>query len=462
MELTLEEVAAAIGGSLRGGTAPTLHPTGVSIDSRTIKKGELFFAISGPRFDGHDFVGDALKGGSCGAVVDASRVGESHLGPLLAVEDTVEALGKLASYYRGKLDCAVIAITGSNGKTSTKDLVAHVLAGSRPVGGTRGNLNNYLGVPLTLLSLRPTHEVAVVEMGASKRGEIGHLASLARPGIGIITNVGPTHLEEMGTIEAVAATKAELAAALPRAGALVVNGDDALLSEAVSRVSREDLRVTRCGFGSDCDIRATTSDELGDAETRFEIEGAGAFVLPALGRHNVYNALMAFAVCRELGLDPDAIRRRLAGFKAPSMRLEVLRIGDIVVLNDCYNSNPASAAAALDALRHYPCGGRRVAVLGDMLELGEKAERLHCSLGEDASFVDWLLTTGRWATEVANGAVAAGLDSGRADVFPDLDEMTSALADGLGHGDVVLIKASRAVGMETVAQALEGRFPKGS
>jgi UDP-N-acetylmuramoyl-tripeptide--D-alanyl-D-alanine ligase len=462
MELALDEIAVTVGGSLSGGPDSESFPTGVSIDSRTVKKGDLFFAISGPRFDGHDFVDAAFKAGACAAVVNQNKAEGPPRGPVLAVGDTVEALGRLASYYRDKLRLTVVAVTGSNGKTSTKDLVAHVLAGSRLVGGTQGNLNNYLGVPLTLLSLRTEHEIAVVEMGASRRGEIGLLSRLAKPQIGVITNVGPTHLEEMGTIEAVAATKAELAAALPHEGALILNGDDDLLVDAVSSVSRPDLRTVKCGFGPGTDLRAISSESLGETGTRFEVKGFGVATVPALGRHNVYNALMAIAVGLELGLEPEAIRRRLAGFKPPAMRLQLLRLGGIVVLNDCYNSNPASADAALKALQEYPSRGRRVAALGDMLELGAEAESLHRGLGSEASSVDWLLTTGRWAREVADAAVAAGLDAGRADVFGDLEELTSALLEGLKPGDVVLVKASRAIGMEKVAQALEGRLPKGS
>jgi UDP-N-acetylmuramoyl-tripeptide--D-alanyl-D-alanine ligase len=195
---------------------------------------------------------------------------------------------------------------------------------------------------------------------------------------------------------------------------------------------------------------------------RFEIEAMGPATVPALGRHNVYNALMAFAVGQRVGMDPEDIRGRLAGFRPPSLRLQLLRLGDLVILNDCYNSNPASAKAALKVLEEYPSRGRRVAVLGDMLELGKDAQSLHRELGGEASSVDWLLTTGEWGGDVVEAAVAAGLDPGRAEVFPDKAALIAALTDGLKSGDVVLLKASRAVGMEQVAQALEGRFPKGS
>lgn len=462
MELTLGEAAEAVGGSFSGGTTLTIRPTGVSIDSRTVRQGDLFFAIGGPRFDGHDFVDAAFTAGAAGAVVLAERAGQWRAGSVLAVKDTVDALAKLASYYRDKLSCAVVAVTGSNGKTSTKDLVAHVLAGTCLVGGTQGNLNNYLGVPLTLLSLRSKHEAAVVEMGASKRGEIAYLAGLAKPRIGVITNVGPTHLEEMGSIEAVAAAKAELASALPRHGALIVNGDDSLLLGAVSAIARNDLRVVKCGFGPGCDVRADSCVSLGDEGMRFETAELGTATVPTLGRHSVYNALMAFAVGRELGLDPDAIRGRLSSFRPPSLRLQLLRLGDLTVLNDCYNSNPASAVAALRTLGEYPARGRRVAVLGDMLELGGESARLHGELGREAAAVDWLLTTGIWAGEIAAAAVAGGLDPEDAQVCTDMAALIAALMDGLRPGDVVLVKASRAIGMEQVAQALEGRFPKGS
>lgn len=462
MELTLDEVAEAAGGSLSDTSALTARPTGVSIDSRSIRKGELFFAIRGPRFDGHDFVGETLDRGAVGAVVGADRFGGRSVGPVIPVADTVEALQRLASYYRKKLHCNVVAVTGSNGKTSTKDLVAHVLAGSRLVGGTRGNLNNHLGVPLTLLSLRPAHEVAVVEMGASKRGEIRALARLACPAFGIITNVGPTHLEEMGSIDAVAETKAGLACELDPGGALVINGDDDLLLGAVRSTSRRDIRTIKCGFGPHNDVRVIACRNLGPRGMEFEIDGLGEATVPTLGAHSVYNAMMAIAVGREMGVPFGEMRNRLADFTSPSLRLQLLRAGDLVILNDSYNSNPASAEAALKALKEYPCRGRRVAVLGDMLELGDESARLHRELGAKASSVDWLLTLGRWAKEAAGAAVGAGLDSHRAAAFTDKAALEAALLDGLRRDDVVLVKASRALGIESIAQALEGRFPKGS
>jgi UDP-N-acetylmuramoyl-tripeptide--D-alanyl-D-alanine ligase len=461
MELSLGEAAVAMGGDLSGESAARIRPKGVSIDSRSIRAGELFFAVEGPRFDGHEFVADAFGSGACCAVVRRDRAAEGAGRPVIAVGDTVAALQALAAHYRNLLDCTVIGVTGSNGKTTTKDLVAHVLAGTRLVGGTQGNLNNYLGVPLTLLSLRRDHRAAVVEMGASRVGEISTLARMARPRIGVITNVGPTHLEEMGSVENVAKTKAELASELSRGGTLVVNGDDDLLLSAVERALRPDVGLITCGFGPRCRIRAAAS-KLGPNKTEFEVSGWGAVTVPALGAHNVYNALMALAVGHELGIPFEDMRDRLAAFEPPAMRLRAVRAGGLVILNDTYNSNPASARAALDALKGYPCTGRRVAVLGDMLELGEGSARLHRELGAEASFVDLLLTLGRWAEDVVAAAVAGGLDPKAAIAFTDKEGLATALLEALRQGDVVLIKASRAIGMEEVAQALEGRFPKGS
>ena len=462
MELTLEGAAAAMGGTLSDPSVRLARPTGVSIDSRGVRAGELFFAIPGERFDGHDFVSDAFRMGAVCSVVQDDRRVDRGLGPLIAVKDTIGALQKLSAHYRSKLSCTVVAVTGSNGKTTTKDLVAHVLAGAHQVGGTQGNLNNHLGVPLTLLSLRPEHEAAVIEMGASRRGEISILARLARPRIGIITNVGPTHLEEMGSVENVARTKAELASELISGGTLAVNGDDDMLLSAVKSLSRKDINVITCGFGRSCRVRAMGCRSLGLKGIEFEVEGYGAATIPTLGSHNVYNALLAIAVGREMGMAFPEMRARMATFRPPSMRLEVLRVGGLVVLNDSYNSNPASAEAALKALREYPGRGRRVAVLGDMLELGSHSERLHKELGKKASFVDWLLAIGHWAQDMVGAAVDAGLDPGRASVYPDKGALAAALRGGLKRGDVVLIKASRALGMEEIAQALEGGLPKGT
>ncbi len=462
MELTLEEAAAAMEGELSESSARSTHPTGVSIDSRSIRDGEMFFAISGPRFDGHDFVSAAFGALACCAVVRRDRSMDPSNGPLIYVADTLDALQRLAAHHRAGLRCPVVAVTGSNGKTTTKDLAAHVLAGSRLVGGTQGNLNNHLGVPLTLLTLRPEHEVAVIEMGASKRGEIAALSRLAMPTIGVITNVGPTHLEEMGTVENVARAKAELLSALSAGGTLIVNGDDELLMTAVRAVSRPDVRIVKCGLGSDCDVRAKNPRGLGAEGTAFEVDGWGRATVSALGVHSVYNALMALAVGVELGLSFSDMRDRLEDFEPPNMRLQVERIGDLVLLNDSYNSNPASARAALVALKDFPSSGRRVAVLGDMLELGDESARLHRELGASALFVDWLLALGIWSEELVSGAIEAGVDPGRASSFQDKASLTAALLGGLRDDDVVLIKASRAVGMEEVAQALEGRLPKGT
>ncbi len=462
LELTLEEAASAMGGELEDSSARSIRPAGASIDSRSIREGEIFFAIEGPRFDGHDFVGAAFEAGAVCAVVRHGFGRNETAGPTISVTDTVAALQGLAAHYRGVLDCSVIAVTGSNGKTTTKDLVAHVLAGTRQVSGTRGNLNNYLGVPLTLLSLRAEHEAAVIEMGASTAGEIAMLARIARPQLGVITNVGPTHLEEMGTVEKVAAAKSELLSELAGGGTLIVNGDDEILMSAIGAVSRQDVRIVRCGFGADCDVRAASCRSIGSEGMEFGIEGLGEATIPALGRHSVYNALLAVAVSMEMGVPFGDVRERLSGFTPPSLRLQVLRAGGVVVLNDSYNSNPASAAAALGALEDFPARGRRIAVLGDMLELGPDSARLHRELGARARSADRLLVLGRWARDVIAGAVEAGLDPGKASAFEDKPALVAELLSRLGGGDVVLIKASRAMGMDEVAAAIEERLSKGA
>jgi len=456
MEMTLAEAAAAIGGSLSEGASASARPSGVSIDSRTIAEGEIFFAVAGPRFDGHDFVQDAFAAGAICSVVNRGRKDAVPEGrPAILVEDTVGALQRLASYYREKLGCDVVAVTGSNGKTSTKDLVAHVLAGSRLVGGTRGNLNNYLGVPLTLLSLPEGCEVAVVEMGASRKGEIRRLARIASPRLGTITNVGPAHLEEMGTVEAVARTKAELAEELPPGGTVVANGDDALLMEAVRSVLRSDIRLVRCGFGPGNDVRAVSFESSGERGVKFTVDGLGEASLQAIGKHSVYNALMAVAVGLEFGMAFEEIRDRLASFEPPPLRLRPRRAGEVVILDDSYNSNPASAAAALAALREYPCSAKRVAVFGDMLELGEESARLHRELGRRAAFVDRLMAVGEWAGETVRGAVAGGMPPARASAFEDKGSLFAALAGCLESGDVVLVKGSRGAAMEEIVEKLE-------
>jgi UDP-N-acetylmuramoyl-tripeptide--D-alanyl-D-alanine ligase len=449
-----------MGGGLKN---PPVEPhsvrlVGVSIDTRTIEPGELFVAIKGPRFDGHDFVEQAFERRAAAAVLESRWGRETLRGPVIEVKNTVEALQRLAAYHREALCATVVAITGSNGKTTTKDLVAHVLAGTRQVGGTQGNLNNHLGVPLTILSLRSSDEAAVIELGASGLGEISNLARLAKPHVGVITNVGPTHLEQMGTVEQVARCKAELVAELSSGGTLVVNGDDEKLLAEIRRAEREDVRIITCGLGPDCMLRVAAWRDLGLDGMEFEVAGWGTARVPTLGRHSITNAVLALAVGWDMGMTFEKMCERLAEFTPPSLRMNCLRLKDLLVLNDCYNSNPASANAALQTLRELPVGGRRVAVLGDMLELGKGSAQFHRELGRAASFVDWLLFTGQWADEVVKGAVGAGLGPDRAGTFADRDSLTSALVKGLRPGDVVLIKGSRAVGLEHVTRTLEREF----
>jgi UDP-N-acetylmuramoyl-tripeptide--D-alanyl-D-alanine ligase len=459
----IEEAAEAVGGVLRNTPEATEGPrlSGVSIDTRTIGPGELFFAIEGPRFDGHDFLGRAFEKGASAAVARSGRLPEKPQGPVIEVEDTVKALQRLASHYRDKISATVVAVTGSNGKTTTKDLVAHVLAGTRRVSGTQGNLNNYLGVPLTILTLRPSDEAAVIELGASFKGEISMLARLAKPRIGVITNVGPTHLEQMGSVERVARCKAELAAELDAGGTMIINGDDERLLSEVRRSAGRNTTIVTCGFGPENTVRAVASESLGLDGMEFEVEGWGTARVPTLGRHSVTNALLALAVGRNMGMTFRLMCERLAGFKPPSMRMDCLRLGGILVINDCYNSNPASAGAALETLEEAPAEGRRFAVLGDMLELGEDGPRFHRELGQRASFVERLLVTGGLAGEIARGAVDAGMSPAHADVFSDSAGLIEALLKELRPGDVVLIKGSRGIGLEVVVQALKERFPGG-
>jgi UDP-N-acetylmuramoyl-tripeptide--D-alanyl-D-alanine ligase len=461
--MSLDEAARATGGDLKNATEESraCHLSGVSIDTRTISEGELFVAIQGPRFDGHDFVDQAFDNGAVAVVLQEGRFTGRDRGPVIEVGDTVKALQGLAAHHREKLTATVVAVTGSNGKTTTKDLVAHVLAGTRPVGGTQGNLNNHLGVPLTILSLRPFHGVAVIELGASAKGEISTLARLAKPQIGVITNVGPTHLEQMGSVEEVARCKAELMAELNPGGTLVLNGDDERLVAEVGRSARKDVKLIKCGFGPDCAVRAVGCRNLGPDGMEFEIEGWGTARVPTLGQHSVRNALLALAVGWSIGSTFRLMCERLDGFESPSMRMNCLRLSGLLVLNDCYNSNPASAGAALQTLKDMPATGRRVAVLGDMLELGEKSPEFHRELGERASFADWLLVTGQWADEVVSGAVGAGLKPALASSFADKAKLVSALLKGLRPGDVILVKGSRGIGLEDVTRKLQEEFPEG-
>jgi UDP-N-acetylmuramoyl-tripeptide--D-alanyl-D-alanine ligase len=380
--LTLEETVRAIRGRITAQpTATTIND--VSTDSRTAGPGQLFFALRGPNFDGHDFVCEALRRGAAGAAVAQDSMGKRELSRdlpgLIWVDEPRRALGRLATYHRRQLSATVIAVTGSNGKTTVKRMIDHVLGGSRRGTASPKSFNNDVGVPLTLLAADGAHDYVVVEIGTNAPGEVRTLGRIAEPNLAVITNVGESHLEKLGSVEGVAAEKASLVGCVRPGGQAAINADDPALLRHVSRDPA--IRVTRFGTGEHADLRAS-GVELGPAASRFRVNDRFEFELPVPGRHNVVNALAAISAARGVGLSHDEIADRLRSFRLPEMRLEVETVGHIELIFDAYNANPQSMAAALDVFARHQHTGRRVLVLGDMNELGGDSERLHRRLGE--------------------------------------------------------------------------------
>ncbi len=456
--LHLSEVAEATAGVLVGGGSPKAPPlAGVSIDSRTLRPGELFVAIAGPRFDGHDYVEAAATRGAAAAVVHrevASRI------PLLRVADTTRALGELARHRRRQTEAPLVAITGSTGKTTTKDLTAALLAPLGPVLKTEGNLNNQYGLPLTLLQLTADHAAVVLEMGMSARGELRALTRIAEPDLAVITNVGSAHLEAFGSREEIAKAKAEILEGLRAPGRAVLNGDDPL----VRRIG-EAFAGGVLWFGKDRRHHVSGENWRGTAfGGRFDlvIDGGKTDVaLPLPGPHFMMNFLAAAAVGHALGMAPGAMAQAVASFTPGKHRSQVRKLrGGVVLFDDCYNSSPEALDAAVFALS-MAGGERRGAVIGDMLALGPSSAEIHRERGQAyVGKIELLVAVGPLGRELASGATRAGLPLGAVHLFADAAEAAARVPGLVRPGDAVLVKASRGLKLEAVVDALVARFPE--
>ncbi len=452
---TLKEIAEATGGSMLGD--PGAEAIGVCTDSRQAAAGQLFVALRGERFDGHAFLAKAADLGVRVFLADGSwqQGGELPEGcSAVVVPDTLKALGDLAAWHRLRFKITVIGVTGSNGKTTTKEMLARILAQTGPGLKTEGNLNNLIGLPLTILRLSGRERWAVLEMGMSAFGEIDRLAQIAAPDVGIITNAFPAHLETLGDVEGVASAKGELFLRLKPGAYAVYNVDDPLISKC-----RTPSGVHRLTFGlRGAEISSASIKSLGKKGESFTLrlpEQELPVVLKAFGRHNVYNALAAAAAAHALGISADAIRLGLEDFTPYDKRFQLEQSAGVTLIDDSYNANPASMAAALATLREVREDGRSAAVLGDMLELGAGSEAAHRELGRlAAGCVERLHLMGDMAGEVAAGAREAGLAEGSVLVARDHEEAARQLLEWLKAGDCVLFKGSRGMRMERVAQAV--------
>lgn len=467
---TGQDVLDATGGTWLSGTLGC-RVRHVCMDSRTVRKGDVFVAMRGERCDGHHFVDEVVTRGARGVVVEATsrraavkrrplpaRRGARHADPfVITVNDTVRAYQDLAAFHRARVDIPVVAVTGSNGKTTTKEMVAHVLAQRWRVMKTVGNANNRIGLPRTVLGLTASHQLAVLEFGVDREGQTTRLAEIARPTIGVITNVGADHLESFGSVEGSARAKAELLTRLPRDGAVMLNADDPYY-----RLFRRRARcaVVSFGFGRRADIRGSHIQRQG-TRTEFCLHMAGRprthrMVLRVHGTHNVLNALAAIAVGQTLGLSVAATAVGLSRFRPAAMRSQVLSRQGLTVIHDCYNANPDSMKAAVTLLQEIGEGKRTIAVLGDMLELGTDSPTCHEAVGAFLadSRIAWLIACGQFGAALAHGAASRGMPPSRIVVTPHVGGATRVLNRLAQPGDVVLLKASRGVGLERVLDGL--------
>jgi UDP-N-acetylmuramoyl-tripeptide--D-alanyl-D-alanine ligase len=423
---------------------------GATLDTRAITPGMLFVPLPGSRSDGHAFLDEAFERGAAAALCTRTvypRIQQLPLGPLVLVDDVTAAVQRLATRVRDRWAGWAIAITGSAGKTTTKELVAAVLAIAGPVLKTTGNLNNHWGLPLTLLALEPAHRAAVLELGMNHAGEIAALAAIAHPNACVITNAGSAHLENLGSMEAIAGEKASLAFALRPGEPAFVGADSPRLLDAVKGAP---AHIVPYGLARTAEVRPEQVEDLGPGGSRFTVAGFPPVNLKLIGMHQVANALAAIAVARHLKLDPAAVVAALDAYRPLKGRMEIQHAGGATLLVDHYNANPDSMRAALAKLAGWPGAKRRIAVLGDMRELGETAARLHADVGEAVRAAE-LWVVGEHAGDYAAGARKSGIEARR---FPDKAAVAAALREQLAPGTVVLLKASRGAALEDVLAGL--------
>ena len=453
-------VAGACAGKIRRGP-PETPVQNVCTDSRHVQPGDLFFAIRGERFDGHDFLNEVLAKGAAAVVMEEPKTpGQMPGGVVLVVEDTRVALGRLAAAYRKDFNLPLVVVGGSNGKTTTKELIASVLRRKFSTLWSEASFNNDIGVPATLLRLEKSHQVAVLEAGTNHPGELAPLVHMIQPKFGVITNIGREHLEFFGDVARVALEEGWLAELLPVDGKLFVNGDndwtESILKRTVAPAVKVGLTESNDWYAKKIRLDKSGVTFLASAP---EPEFNGEYRINLLGRHQVTNALLAIAVGAQLGLSRDEIQSGLTECQPPKMRLQFWEANGVRVLDDAYNANTDSTIAALETLCDLPLQGRRVAVLGDMGELGAHSEAAHAEVGRRAAElgIGQLFTVGKLSANTARAARDAGLS--RVIEFADVEAAVRAVKNFLKPGDVVLLKASRASRLERIAETLKLEKP---
>ncbi len=454
---TVKDILRASGGRLLSGKEEDIVRS-VSTDTRRINGGELFVAIKGQKFDGHNFILDAVSKGAGGILVQDGCITNANFKvpdiAFVSVQDSIKALGDMAHLHRMRFDIPLIGVTGSNGKTTTKEMISSILSKKFNILKNVGTENNHIGVPLTLMRLAAEHKMAVVEMGTNRLGEIRRLSEIARPVKAVITNIGPSHLEHLKNLETVFRAKSEIIEYMDSGSLLFLNGDDGFLSKL-----KAPSKIIKFGMGKDCDFRAEKIKQEPDHMT-FWLNGETEITLNVVGRHNIYNALASIAVCSDAGVPMDDIKEALSDFMLPNMRMEVRRIGNIKIINDSYNSNPLSMKQAIEALRDLTTKGRKVLIAGDMLELGNLSGRFHHLVGKQAAEcgVDLIVAVGKLAQHVAEGAREAGMNRKKIRLCNIIDEAADVAMDLIKKGDTVLVKGSRAMKMEQIVEELESQF----
>ncbi|ABO49210.1 UDP-N-acetylmuramoyl-tripeptide--D-alanyl-D-alanine ligase [Desulforamulus reducens MI-1] len=450
---TIEEIAQVIGGTLLQGD-PVTKIKGIHTDSRRAKPRELFVALQGQQADGHDFARKAIEQGASALLVSREITGIAPQIPVVLVKNTLQALQQLASHNRSRLNIPVVAVTGSNGKTSTKDMIAAVLNTRFKTLKTEGNFNNELGLPLTLLGLGEEHQVAVVEMGMRGPGEIDFLAGLAKPTGAVITNIGEAHLERLGSVENIALAKTEVLAHIGRDGFAILNADSPYLGELARNCQGKVWLYSLEGIG---DLQASNIRPEGTG-VRFNISSPGGkeeIYLPVPGSHNVMNSLAAIGVGLQLGLQLEEIAQGLAQLCLTHSRLQILSSNGRVIINDTYNANPSSTKAALKVLKET-ARSRKIAVLGNMYELGDLEQSGHQEVGEAAAAipVDYLISVGNLAQWITQGGLKGGLSQERVFQCQENSEAVEVLGKILKPGDTILVKGSRGMHMEYIVREI--------
>lgn len=462
MKIRIEDILSATKGELIYNDE-MVECSGVSIDSRNINAGDLYVAIRGAHYNGHDFVDEAISKGAKALIVER-KVDIANRVPVVRVDNTETALGDLAKWWRDHFDAPCVGVTGSNGKSTTKEMIAAIVSSFGPVLKTEGNFNNLIGLPLTVFKWKAEHEIAVLEMGMNAPGEIRRLTKIARPNVAVVTNVTAAHLEKLKTVEAVAKAKAEIFEAMDSNGVAVINDEDPFVREMGSKLAG---RVVSYGMqnNSTVQFRHMVSEGLDSIELTFRIGSEERTIhLPLPGTHNVMNAMAAFATGHALGLDIDNMIEQFANFKKMAMRFECVQLANGVrLVNDSYNANPQSMKAAFRTVGSAKRAGRFIAVLGDMLELGEQSSMLHEEIGREAVRlgVEKLFVVGGHAADIAKGASSEGFSGGSVVTAEDVESIASMIINYAEAGDVILVKGSRGMRMERVAEILKREIGTG-